>query len=348
MSASNRDRVVRVLATGTIAATGVGLFVPTSARLAAGGPTATLVLAGLGAALSAALVAGAAALYRSDVRTRHAGRVAAWNLLGLALLGGVLALVVASGAARLPAFVAADVLAVSAVAHVLIGVTDVRRIRAGELAANRERLAVLNRVLRHNLRHDTQLLLGYAGRLVEGVTDPALVSAAEGVEERSRRLAAVPEEVKAVQGAIESEPSPVELAPLVESVAADVREARPDASVTVDVPEGLRVAASDHLRTAVAHLVENGVEHHDGNRPRVTVTASAAGGEARVVVADDGPGIPAVERAVVAGERDVSQLTHGSGLGLWVAKWIVETHGGRLAFADADAGGTVTLHLDRA
>jgi sensor histidine kinase regulating citrate/malate metabolism len=47
-------------------------------------------------------------------------------------------------------------------------------------------------------------------------------------------------------------------------------------------------------------------------------------------VADDGPRIPPHERELVAGERTAPQLDHGSGFGLWVVTWTVESLDGSL------------------
>jgi Signal transduction histidine kinase len=58
----------------------------------------------------------------------------------------------------------------------------------------------------------------------------------------------------------------------------------------------------------------------------------------RLSVADDGPGIPDDERMVLNRATETS-LEHGSGLGLWLAKWLVDASGGGLTFAVDD--GTV-------
>jgi len=68
-----------------------------------------------------------------------------------------------------------------------------------------------------------------------------------------------------------------------------------------------------------------------------------------VRVADDGPGIPDDEVAVLTDDRDITQLDHGSGFGLWLVKWVVDSYGGELRFDETDSGGTrVVLTLDAA
>src|SRR5204863_3744222 len=84
------------------------------------------------------------------------------------------------------------------------------------------------------------------------------------------------------------------------------------------------LVAGDHdaLARAVANLVENARRH---GRGRVTVEAVQADGLARLVVSDEGPGVPDAER-----ER-VFERFHGggSGLGLAIVRATAERHGGR-------------------
>jgi signal transduction histidine kinase len=108
------------------------------------------------------------------------------------------------------------------------------------------------------------------------------------------------------------------------------------------------VPYDEPIESAVTELLDNAVEYGtpgDG----VTVTVSDRPGDAvRIAVEDDGPGIPDAEWSVVAGDREITQLQHASGLGLWLAKWVADRHGGDLELVTADAGGTtVAIDLPR-
>ncbi|MFC7175551.1 hypothetical protein [Halosegnis marinus] len=70
-----------------------------------------------------------------------------------------------------------------------------------------------------------------------------------------------------------------------------------------------------------------------------------------MAVGDDGPGVPEMEQAVVGREEPVTQLSHSQGLGLWLSKWLTESVGGDLGFAERDGDGranSVVLRLERA
>jgi Histidine kinase-, DNA gyrase B-, and HSP90-like ATPase len=96
-------------------------------------------------------------------------------------------------------------------------------------------------------------------------------------------------------------------------------------------------ATADELRRAVANLVGNAVCHA---RARVAVSLAAGPTGAVLVVADDGPGIPVGQRDRVFGrfvrlDAARSRDTGGAGLGLAIAKKIVEAHGGTIVIGDA-------------
>lgn len=341
----------RVVAGLSIVVTGLGILTPTARVLVAGtGSLVGLIVAGFGAVLGLLLLAGGGWIARSDLDGDHALRVAGWNLLGVVALGSVLLLVTLYPGATLPFFVAAVIMGVSAVAHILIGINDVRRIRAGELAREREKLAVLNRLTRHNLRNDTQVVIGLADVLADRADDPETAEIVDRLRRQAADLAGIGANLKQFQQAIEhdaAEDEPLALAPLVEAVRDERASAHPDATIDVDVPDGLDVRADDHLSVALDHLVENAVEYADGDAPDVDIEARANGGGVDLRVVDDGPGIGETERAIVTGEQDITQLEHGSGLGLWVVKAIAESYGGELDVA-ADDGTTVTMRLPSA
>ncbi len=80
--------------------------------------------------------------------------------------------------------------------------------------------------------------------------------------------------------------------------------------------------------------------------PTVRVDArEGPDGRVEVTVADDGPGTPEMERAVVSGETAIDQLNHGQGIGLWFVKWVADLSDGSVAFDDDAEGAAVTVRL---
>ena len=112
---------------------------------------------------------------------------------------------------------------------------------------------------------------------------------------------------------------------------------QPDVSVNAD--DGL-------LRQLLTNLLDNAVRHTP-SRGSVTIAVNRDAGVAIITVADTGPGIPAADRERVF-ERFVRldparSATSGAGLGLPIARWITEQHGGTLALEENAAGGRLFI-----
>ena len=99
----------------------------------------------------------------------------------------------------------------------------------------------------------------------------------------------------------------------------------------------------DMVARVVRNLIENG-RRHAGPGGTVTVSSSAADGSLRVDVDDDGPGIAPEERERIfdrfhRSDAARARSSGGAGLGLAIARSIVEAHGGRVWAGESPLGG---------
>jgi len=208
----------------------------------------------------------------------------------------------------------------------------------------RERyLQVLNRVLRHNLRNDLTVVLGLAEDLTESAGDETVATIARELRSVAADLVDLSEEARQIEGLLDRDPvddATLDLGRVVVDLVDDAREAYPAASLSLSTSAAPTVRGDDRLTVALAQLIENAVQHNDGD-PHVDVRVDRAADHATVAIADDGPGIPADEYAVVTGDRELSQLTHTSGLGLWLVRWAVDGCHGSVRFDEREGGGSV-------
>lgn len=121
-------------------------------------------------------------------------------------------------------------------------------------------------------------------------------------------------------------------------LAHDVAETFDDSRITVEAPSLLVEAVPGLLRRAVGNVVDNALKH-SGEDGRVKIQV-VDGGDAHVVITDNGPGVPDELREhlfdpFVRG----SGLTGGLGLGLALVRRVCEMHGGQATVRNLPTGG---------
>jgi PAS domain S-box-containing protein len=117
--------------------------------------------------------------------------------------------------------------------------------------------------------------------------------------------------------------------------------------VRVDGTAGIVQADPSQLQLVFQNVLMNAAQAMNGQGP-VAVTIGAAGGRAHVSIADTGPGMPP-EVLEHAFEAFFTTKSRGTGLGLPLAKRIVDAHGGEIRIETPPTGGTVvTLMLPAA
>jgi two-component system OmpR family sensor kinase len=131
---------------------------------------------------------------------------------------------------------------------------------------------------------------------------------------------------------------PVDLAIVVASCARELQARAKDRFVTLEVRPGSAIVNGDErrLRELARNLIDNALAHaHVG----VTVESTVERGEATIRVSDDGDGVAPEIRGRIF-ERFFHGRGDGSGLGLSIAHWIANAHGGSLTLAETAKGAT--------
>lgn len=212
-----------------------------------------------------------------------------------------------------------------------------------------EGLRVLNRVLRHNLRNDANVVLGHL-ETAAGVTDDERVE--ESVEVAKRRMEGSLDRAQTAREFsrhlatdVEATLYPVDLGRALTQAINKVDIG--NATIETDVPSGLLVRGDETLTAALRNVIENAVEH-TGSAPTVHVSVETSDEAVTLRVADDGPGIPPARRENVL-ERGGSAVRHGQGLGLFFVDRLLTIYGGELHIGDSELGGClVELEFRRA
>jgi PAS domain S-box-containing protein len=144
-------------------------------------------------------------------------------------------------------------------------------------------------------------------------------------------------------------PRAVELYALVATLADGLRDATGDHEIVIDVPQGQLVWVDpDRIQQVLTNLIMNAAKYGEAGSP-IRIEGRARAAMVEVSVTNRGPGIPAEEIPTLFsrfGRTRGARVTGtpGTGLGLYIAKGLVEAHGGRI-WVDSTPGQSTTFHI---
>src|SRR5262245_48022908 len=236
-----------------------------------------------------------------------------------------------------------------------------------ELAASHARLRELDQLksdflgnVSHELRTPLAAVKGYVDNLLDGVAGPLtdkprhyLGRVRDNADRLGRMVSDLLDLTRIEAGKIELLPQALPLADVVGDAVDGLRHVATarQVRVNVDVPPCPTVWADpDKVHQVVTNLLANAIKFSPpGAEVAVSVRADAEG-LVRLAVEDAGPGIPLTERERVFDKfyqvgRVEGERLPGTGLGLTIARHLVELHGGRIWIEDAPGGGAAFVVL---
>lgn len=218
-------------------------------------------------------------------------------------------------------------------------------VRFNQMAARLGKTEAMRRQLigdvAHELRTPLAAIKGSMEGLIDGVLSPDAASFQQIYREADRleRLVSDLQELSRVEaGAYDLNRKPVRLADLVEAMVARLGRQFEEKGVAleVEIPDDLpRVSADeDRIGQVLLNLVGNALQYTPG-RGSVQIQARREGDEVLIAIADTGIGIsaehlPHLFTRFYRVDKSRSRAGGGSGIGLTIAKHLVEAHGGRI------------------
>jgi signal transduction histidine kinase len=186
----------------------------------------------------------------------------------------------------------------------------------------------------------------------EALSSEAVIRKLRTVRKQTQRIGALVEELlklsRLSNGRLALDRRSLDLGALARDVAQRLSENSPRVPIHVSAEDGIIGDWDrDRLDQVLTNLIENGLKY-GGGRP-VDVRVRRCGTEAQVSVSDTGIGIDraSLERIFGRFERAVSERHYGGfGLGLWIARELVEAHGGTITVeSEPGKGSTFCMRL---
>lgn len=237
-----------------------------------------------------------------------------------------------------------------------------------EWVSHEQRVTVLDRVLRHNIRNRLNVVLGYADQVDHALAEIETKAEAATADDSDDAdvlpgavdLDSVRADVDRIRDAaadildlsdsarrfrediaVDGDADPADAATVVVDVASALAAEADGADILVSTPdEPVTVAGAAPLSLVVEELLSNALEHVAD--PTVHVSLSVDGDDAVLRIADDGPGITSDSRVPLESGAETA-TEHGQGVGLWLVRWTIDAVGGTATYEDGPDGGAVVI-----
>lgn len=211
---------------------------------------------------------------------------------------------------------------------------------------------ILNRVLRHNLRNDANVILGHLELIRDQLETDDAEQSISVVESRMMQLLDRAETARELEDLISADidpdVGPVRVDTLLRNALEDARSEYPESNFVVEDLSEAHAAANHALATAFRAVLENAVEHNDADAPQVVVGMELDDRNVRVTIADNGPGIRQEDLPYIFGLDERSQVHHGQGIDLFFVYELMAEYSGRISVEPNHPRGSVfTFHLRR-
>ncbi len=237
--------------------------------------------------------------------------------------------------------------------NIIVSVRDITHFRAAE-----EIKSTFISIVSHELRTPVALIKGYASTLRrdDARWDKAVVrDSLTVIEEEADRLSRMIDDLldasRLQAGGLSLNRADVSLSNLVKRIVERFTTQSGKHTLVADLPQKFPIIVADETRLdqVLANLVSNAIKYSPQGEIRIGGTVRPE--QVVLCVSDQGPGIDARDLPHIFDRfyrsANAAKQTKGAGLGLYLARAIVEAHGGRIWADQTDSGARICFSLPR-
>lgn len=301
--------------------------------------------------IASSIFIGTVWLWRQDSAGREVFHIGVWVFIGTIIfsIGASLILFYQQTQGVIMAdsiYMIANTASGGSVGGFIVGLYDNRKRQArNQTTELNQKITVLNRVLRHDIRTRANIIFGKAEILEEDLSQEK--DEIREITEQVKEIVKIGNQAKEIESVLleqAHETEVVDIIPLIETSCKGVNRKFPTANITLTLPKTQSVVAHPLIESALNNVVENAIEHNNKPTPEVTISCETVLRNkteyVKVRIADNGPGIPQDEINVLENGYE-TDLNHLSGLGLWLVNWIITNSGGEIQFKKNDPEGSI-------
>ena len=220
--------------------------------------------------------------------------------------------------------------------HMSVALMSLKKQKALEKAKNYQELML--RIVSHDLKNPLAVISGYTELIREEFREEYI----DVIEEAVDRAVEIIEKARLFSKlgtrGVEEEKVEINLKNEIEEIASIIMHKYPEGEINIDLPE-ISIMGHTLLREVFLNILDNAFKY---GAKKVSINAEMDDENVKIRISDDGPGIPEDKKEIIFDAFETLEQG-GSGLGLNIAKMIVEMHNGRVWVEDNKPRGSVFI-----
>jgi len=189
-----------------------------------------------------------------------------------------------------------------------------------------EHIRVLNRIIRHNLRNKLNIINARAEMINEKSNSECIKSYTEDIMNTSKGLENLTNEAKTIDNILGDDTNifALNLKTQVDNALKNCSKNLNTAIIKTSIDPDITVKSGEKLHKIIESIVDNAIRYNTSKKPEVKIYTKNTSKYVVLCIEDNGPGIPRYELDIINQNKEITELNHGSGLGLWLTKWAIE------------------------
>lgn len=205
----------------------------------------------------------------------------------------------------------------------------------------RETLALLTRLLSHDIRNDMTIIQSYSEILMESVDEEQEASYVEIIQDTTDDTVRLLEDTSTLVKSFsdDREFEVINLSDVLQDEIATIEENHPEVTLRTDIQSGMMVKADPLVHQMFSNLLQNAVFHNDETELTITVRADQNENSTDITIRDDGTGIPPDMRETCFELGEQGPDSNGDGIGLYLVSRLADLYDGSIAVDESPDGG---------
>jgi len=206
---------------------------------------------------------------------------------------------------------------------------------------------IYGRILRHNIRNELNIVMGHTNIIQDkGCTN--IQNNVQSINNSTSSLLDISKKSQKIEQIINNIDSQDKFnsESLIKKSSIKFTNKHTDVNINVNIHDSFNFIAHEQFELVLDEIIENGIEHNESKNKKIKIDSINNNKGKQIIIQDNGESIDNTEVKTVFNLSDETKLEHGSSLGLWLIKFIIDLSDLSIEFENNQNGTKVIIIIN--